>query len=199
MASSPVPVRWRLPKFLNGGNFFRNAGRPQRPLGTRCTKPGHACTDFEQSCKRGSFPSGRMSDAQGSHAAQCCGRGGTGRCDAAVTLGNLGLDITPRAKQTPEALGAHQKAEADKWWPITMAESDSHLRASSATAPRLPDAGQTGNAPLPSVSGTTSAPGKRVLSRLNGWPVRSPVNASLLPSRATAHDSGSMRFSTPPS
>jgi hypothetical protein len=22
MASSPVPVRWRLPKFLNGGNFF---------------------------------------------------------------------------------------------------------------------------------------------------------------------------------
>jgi hypothetical protein len=43
---------------------------------------------------------------------------------------------------------------------------------------------------LPSVSGTTSAPGKRVLSRLNGWPVRSPVNASLMPSRATAHDSG---------
>ena len=45
---------------------------------------------------------------------------------------------------------------------------------------------------LPSVTGTTSAPGKRVLSRLNGWPVRSPVNASLMPSRAAAHDSGSM-------
>jgi hypothetical protein len=45
---------------------------------------------------------------------------------------------------------------------------------------------------LPSVSGTTSAPGKRVLSRLNGWPARSPVNASPLPSRATAHDSGSV-------
>jgi hypothetical protein len=43
---------------------------------------------------------------------------------------------------------------------------------------------------LPSVSGTTSAPGKRVLSRLNGWPVRSPANASLMPSRATAHDFG---------
>ena len=39
----------------------------------------------------------------------------------------------------------------------------------------------------------------RELSRLNGWPVSSPVNASLLPSRATAHDSGSMRFATPPS
>jgi hypothetical protein len=32
------------------------------------------------------------------------------------------------------------------------------------------------------------------------WPaVRSPVNASLMPSRATVHDSGSMRFATPPS
>jgi hypothetical protein len=28
---------------------------------------------------------------------------------------------------------------------------------------------------------------------------RSPVNASLMSSRATAHDSGSMRFATPPS
>jgi hypothetical protein len=46
------------------------------------------------------------------------------------------------------------------------------------------------------LSGTTSAPGKRVLSRLNGWPVRSPVNASPMSSRATAHDSGSMRFAT---
>ena len=43
---------------------------------------------------------------------------------------------------------------------------------------------------LPSVSGTTSAPRMRVLSRLNGWPVRSPVNASPMPSRAAAHDSG---------
>ena len=36
-------------------------------------------------------------------------------------------------------------------------------------------------------------------SRLNGWPVRSPVNASPMPSRATADASGSMRFATPPS
>src|SRR5246127_4219628 len=52
---------------------------------------------------------------------------------------------------------------------------------------------------LPSVSGTTSAPRMRVLSRLNGWPMRSPVNASPMPSRASAHDSGSMRFATPSS
>jgi tripartite-type tricarboxylate transporter receptor subunit TctC len=36
-------------------------------------------------------------------------------------LGNLGLDIVPRAEQTPEALGGHQKAEAEKWWPIIRA------------------------------------------------------------------------------
>jgi hypothetical protein len=36
-------------------------------------------------------------------------------------------------------------------------------------------------------SGTTSAPGMRVLSRLNGC-MRSPVNASPMPSRVSAHD-----------
>ena len=41
---------------------------------------------------------------------------------------------------------------------------------------------------LPS-SRTTSAP-KRGLSRLNGWPMHSPVNASLMPSRAAAHELG---------
>ena len=43
---------------------------------------------------------------------------------------------------------------------------------------------------LPSVSGTTSAPRKRELSRLDGWPVHSPVNASPMPSQASAHDWG---------
>jgi tripartite-type tricarboxylate transporter receptor subunit TctC len=43
--------------------------------------------------------------------------------DAAVRarLGNLGFAVTSRAEQTPEALGAHQKAEAEKWWPIIRA------------------------------------------------------------------------------
>jgi hypothetical protein len=39
----------------------------------------------------------------------------------------------------------------------------------------------------------------RKLSRLNGWPMRSPVNASPKPSRATAHDTGPMWFETPSS
>jgi tripartite-type tricarboxylate transporter receptor subunit TctC len=40
--------------------------------------------------------------------------------DAAVrrTLNDLGQEIYPREKQTPQALAAFQKAEIEKWWPI---------------------------------------------------------------------------------
>jgi tripartite-type tricarboxylate transporter receptor subunit TctC len=33
-------------------------------------------------------------------------------------LADLGQKIFPREQQTPEALGALQKADAEKWWPI---------------------------------------------------------------------------------
>jgi hypothetical protein len=33
----------------------------------------------------------------------------------------LGRDIFPEEQQTPEALGALQKAEIEKWWPIIKA------------------------------------------------------------------------------
>ena len=36
-------------------------------------------------------------------------------------LAELGQDIYPRERQTPEALGALQKAEIEKWWPIIKA------------------------------------------------------------------------------
>jgi len=32
-----------------------------------------------------------------------------------------GLEVPPRAKQTPEALAAHQQAEVKKWWPMIKA------------------------------------------------------------------------------
>jgi tripartite-type tricarboxylate transporter receptor subunit TctC len=36
-------------------------------------------------------------------------------------LADLGQDIPPREQQTPQALGAHHKAEIEKWWPIIKA------------------------------------------------------------------------------
>ena len=33
-------------------------------------------------------------------------------------LGDLGIEIFPRERQTPEALAALVKADAEKWWPI---------------------------------------------------------------------------------
>jgi hypothetical protein len=47
---------------------------------------------------------------------------GNGRCrgDERVRkrLMDIGQEILPRDQQTPEALGAHHKAEIEKWWPI---------------------------------------------------------------------------------
>jgi tripartite-type tricarboxylate transporter receptor subunit TctC len=36
-------------------------------------------------------------------------------------LADLGQDVPPVAEQTPRALGARQKAEIEKWWPIIKA------------------------------------------------------------------------------
>jgi tripartite-type tricarboxylate transporter receptor subunit TctC len=33
-------------------------------------------------------------------------------------LADLGQQIVPRGQQSPDALGAFQKAQIDKWWPI---------------------------------------------------------------------------------
>jgi len=41
--------------------------------------------------------------------------------DLGAKLNKLGQQVVPRDQQTPEALGALQKAETDKWWPIIKA------------------------------------------------------------------------------
>jgi len=38
-------------------------------------------------------------------------------------LADLGLEISPREQQTPEALATFHKAEIEKWWPIIKAAS----------------------------------------------------------------------------
>jgi tripartite-type tricarboxylate transporter receptor subunit TctC len=40
---------------------------------------------------------------------------------AVKRLAELGLEVVPREQQTPEALGAFQKAEIEKWWPMIKA------------------------------------------------------------------------------
>src|SRR5215813_10874282 len=64
----------------------------------------------------------------------------------------------------------------------------------SLTTPGRPGLALSRPDMLPSTLCTASAPRMRLFSRLNGWPMRSPVNASPRPSRATAHDSGPMWF-----
>ena len=41
--------------------------------------------------------------------------------DVKEKLAKLGQQVSAREQQTPETLGALQKAEADKWWPIIKA------------------------------------------------------------------------------
>jgi tripartite-type tricarboxylate transporter receptor subunit TctC len=38
-----------------------------------------------------------------------------------MRLADLGQDIPPRDQQSPEAVGALQKADIEKWWPILTA------------------------------------------------------------------------------
>ena len=41
--------------------------------------------------------------------------------NARTRLADLGVEIVPREQQTREALGAHHKAEIEKWWPMIKA------------------------------------------------------------------------------
>jgi hypothetical protein len=50
-----------------------------------------------------------------------CHRGCPGKSGRTAELIGLGQEIPSPDQQTPEALSAYQKAEAEKWWPIIKA------------------------------------------------------------------------------
>ena len=67
-------------------------------------------------------PVGAQGHAKGHHC-QIKRRHGRdlGRSDGGRSPRRSRSGIPPRAQQTPEALGAYQRAEIDKWWPIVKA------------------------------------------------------------------------------
>src|SRR4051795_2254952 len=67
----------------------------------------------------------------------------------------------------------------------------------SSTTPGRAGARITLPSVLPSMILNTSAPETILFSRLNGWPMRSPVNASPASSQMPPHDSGPVWFATP--
>src|SRR4051812_17921370 len=67
----------------------------------------------------------------------------------------------------------------------------------SSTTPGRAGARITLPSVLPSMILNTSAPEIILFSRLDGWPMRSPVNASPASSQTPPHDSGPVWFTTP--
>ncbi len=70
-------------------------------------------------CRRGiAFDRGRSGRLAGLNAAHI------GALAVRKQLENLGLQMPPQDKLAPEALGARQKAEIAKWWPLIKAAND---------------------------------------------------------------------------
>ena len=61
-------------------------------------------------------------------------------------LAALGQDIPPPDQLTPQALGAFQKAEIEKWWPIVK-EGASRLNDHESRRAAVPSAGRAGTGP----------------------------------------------------
>jgi tripartite-type tricarboxylate transporter receptor subunit TctC len=101
---------------------------------------GYAITAKERSVAAPDVPTVDEAGLPGPHIAICYGiwaprgtpreavaklnqavRGALADPDTRKRLGPLGREIVPPERQSPEALGAHRKAEIEKWWPIIRA------------------------------------------------------------------------------
>ena len=86
--------------------------------------------------------------------------------------------------------------------PAGMALPDTLPGEAARTGPQdyaqgLPRIAFTRPSVLPSAFATASAPGITIFARLNGWPLRSPTDASPPSLRTTEHGSGPMWLATP--
>src|SRR5262249_44876239 len=112
-------------------------------------------------------------------------------------------DASPVPSQEPaHGSGPMQFATPSSWRTFTAYSSPvspAHHMPGTSTTP-----GHTGTraiAPIRVAFQTADGVGSRdsTLSRLIGWPMHSPADASPTPSREPAHGSGPMRFATPSS
>ena len=76
----------------------------------------------------------------------------------------LGLDVAPRAQQTPEGLAAFQKVEIDKWWPIIKAAGIGDAGAVRAGTEATFGMKMDGKTVL--ITGSTDGVGRYVAARL---------------------------------
>ena len=80
-------------------------------------------------------PVGAEGHAEGDHRqAQCRGGGGDGRSGRPQRMADSASKFRRATSRRPEALGALQKAEIEKWWPIIKA-AQYQGRMSFAAAP----------------------------------------------------------------
>src|ERR1700726_4700546 len=107
-------------------------------------------------------------------------------------IGGYGSSPSHRGPSVQKGLWPTRRPPGSRTWSMRACQVLRPRRVAQALALALLDI-------LPSATQTASAPGISFLSRLDGWPARSPADASPTSSRTPAHGSGPMRFAIPSS
>ena len=117
----------------------------------------------------------------------------TAECDfSGSCIGDYGSSPSRRGPSAQRGFRPTRRPPGSRTWSVHTCQVLRPRRVAQALALALLDM-------LPSATQTASAPGISFLSRLNGWPARSPTDASPTSSRMPAHGSGPMWFAIPSS